>query len=232
MPEPTSLVSIRIPPRTPGTGKPPLLVLMHGIGSDEHDLAGLATHVDGRFDIRSARGPIRLGPGQFAWFEVSTAADGSRRINPAQAESSRLTVLRFVDEALAADGADPDRVYLAGFSQGGIMAFAVSLSEPERIAGAVAMSSRILPEMEPRHAGADRLTGLPLLVVHGTRDQVIPIASGRASQALLSKVPVQLTYREFPMAHQITPESLDLFASWLTEHLDQPRRVATSESHP
>jgi phospholipase/carboxylesterase len=119
-------------------------------------------------------------------------------INPAQAEASRQALIRFIDEAVAAYGADPARVYLMGFSQGAIMSASVALTVPELVAGAVLMSGRILPEIRPALAAPSRLAGLPILLVHGTADAVLPIQHGRASRALLENLPVDLDYREYP----------------------------------
>jgi phospholipase/carboxylesterase len=223
MSQPTALHSIRIAPRAPSPGKPPLLILMHGRGTDEHDLVPLAEHLDPRFDVRSVRAPISIGPGRNIFFDFAATTDRSRAINPAQEAASREALLRFIDEAVAADGADPQRVFVAGFSQGGIMALSIALTNPRRIAGAVAMSGRVVPEIESARAAPEAMKGLPILVVHGTRDPVMPIENGRATQELLSKLPVALTYREFPMAHEISRDSLAEVASWLTARLNEAR---------
>jgi phospholipase/carboxylesterase len=205
------------------------LILLHGYGADEHDLLGLAPNLDPRFDIRSVQGPVALQQGGRAWFNLSIQGDGTPRFDLAQAEASRKTLLRFIFEAVAADEADPERVYLAGFSQGAMLAEAIALTVPQRVAGVVGMSGRIPGEVQAQAAPAEALTGLPILVVHGTQDPLLPIENGRASQAFLSKLPVALTYREFPMAHQISPDSLRTVTGWLTARLNGPRRELTSQ---
>jgi phospholipase/carboxylesterase len=201
--------------------QPPLLILLHGVGSNEQDLFGLAPYLDDRFVIVSARAPNLRAPGSYAWFAVSFTPDGPA-IEPAQAEASRQLLLRFIAAACAAYGADPARVYLMGFSQGAIMSASVALTRPDLIAGAVLISGRILPEIRPLIAPAERLAGLPLLVVHGTEDTVLPIDHGRASRALLESLPVRLDYREYPIGHTISPASRADVAAWLRERLDKP----------
>jgi phospholipase/carboxylesterase len=198
---------------------PPLLVLLHGVGSNEEDLFGLADALDPRFLVLSARAPYARGAGAYGWFEVAFTPEGPV-INPEQAEASRQTLLRFVEAAVAAYGADASAVYLMGFSQGAIMSASVALTEPERVAGAVLMSGRILPEIRPLIAAPERLTGLPLLVVHGTADRVLPILHGRASRDLLETLPVDLDYREYQMGHEVTNQSLGAITLWLRAHLD------------
>ncbi len=213
-----SLVHL-VRPQAAGDGAPPLLLLLHGVGSNERDLFALAPQLDPRFVVLSARAPNTRAPGSYAWFEVTFTPQGPV-INPAQAEASRQTLLGFIDEAVAAYGADPRRVYLMGFSQGAIMSASVALTEPERVAGAVLMSGRILPEIRPLIAAPERLAGLPVLLIHGVQDAVLPIHHGRASRELLSSLPVALTSSEYQMGHEVRPESLAEVSAWLTAQLD------------
>jgi phospholipase/carboxylesterase len=201
-------------------GAPPLLLLLHGIGSNEHDLYGLAPFLDERFLIISVRAPNTLGPGSYAWFQADFTPQGPV-INPQQAEASRNTLIAFLQEAITAYGADPKQVYLMGFSQGAIMSASVALTRPELVTGAVLMSGRILPEIRPLIATGEELSGFPFLVVHGTADMVLPITFGRASRELLSSLPVDLTYHEYPMGHEVSQESLSDVTTWLTEQLDK-----------
>jgi phospholipase/carboxylesterase len=201
-------------------GTPPLLLLLHGVGSNEHDLFALTPFLDERFLIISARAPNTLEPGSHAWFEVSFTPQGPI-IDPEQAEVSRKALTAFLDEAVTAYGADPKQVYLMGFSQGAIMSASVALTRPELVAGVVLLSGRILPEIQPLMAPSEQLAGLPFLVVHGTADMVLPIAYGRASQQLLSSLPVELTYHEYPMGHEISQESLADVTTWLSAQLDK-----------
>lgn len=202
------------------TDTSPLLLLLHGIGSNEHDLYGLAPFLDERFLIISVRAPNTLGPGSYAWFEADFTPQGPV-INPEQAEASRTILITFLKEAITTYDADLKQVYLMGFSQGAIMSASVALTQPELVAGAVLMSGRILPEIQPLIASDEELAGLPLLVVHGTSDMVLPISHGRASRELLSSLPVNLTYHEYPMGHEVNQESSRDVTSWLTEQLDK-----------
>jgi phospholipase/carboxylesterase len=205
---------------TLGSDTPPLLLLLHGIGSNEHDLYGLAPLLDERFLIISVRAPNTLGPGSYAWFDVDFTAQGPT-LNPAQEVASRKTLISFLNEAVIVYGADPKRVYLMGFSQGAIMSGSVALTQPELVSGIVMMSGRILPEIQPSIASRERLNGLPFLVVHGTADTVLPIMNGRSSRELLSSLPVELTYHEYPMGHEVNQQSLNDVTTWLSKQLDK-----------
>jgi phospholipase/carboxylesterase len=214
-----SLTHLIQQPRQLSEAPPPLLLLLHGLGSNEHDLIGLAPYLDPRFQIVSARAPYTLTPGSYAWFELGWTATGIT-IDPRQAEQSRVLLTSFMAEALAAYGGDPARLYLLGFSQGAIMSASVALIEPEVIAGTVLMSGRVLDEIGPLIAPAERLAGKPFLVVHGAADTVLPIQNGRASRAILAALPVALTYQEYAMAHEVSAQSLADVAAWLTARLD------------
>src|SRR6266480_1087236 len=98
-----SLTHLLQQPRLPADRPPPLLILLHGLGSNEHDLIGLAPYLDPRFQIVSARAPHSLMPDGYAWFELGwTATDIT--INFQQAEQSRGLLTNFIAEALAAYG--------------------------------------------------------------------------------------------------------------------------------
>ncbi len=219
-----SLVHL-VRPAQPAAARPPLLILLHGVGSHEGDLMGLAPYLDPRFLIVSARGPVTLAPGMYAWFQVLLDPDNPI-INSAQAESSRQTLVRFIREAVDAYQADAGRVFLMGFSQGAIMSLSVSLTAPSLIAGVVAMSGRLLPEVLPLLASPEALRGLPILLVHGTEDSVLPIQHGRAARDRLASLPVDLRYREYAMAHEVSAESLAEVTAWLRAQLDHPGEEA------
>ncbi|MDF1501396.1 alpha/beta fold hydrolase [Roseisolibacter sp. H3M3-2] len=224
---PLSLVHDVRPP-APGANaegaRPPLLILLHGVGANERQMAALAPAFDPRFVVVSARSPLTLGRGPsgqeaFGWFHVTFTPEGPV-IDRDEAAAGWAHVARFADEAAAAYGADPARVYVGGFSQGGIMALAALLTAPERIAGAVAMSGRLLPEVLPQAAPADALRGRRALVVHGTADEKLGIHLARWAREQLARFPLALTYRELPMGHGITDESVRTAAGWLTAALD------------
>lgn len=215
-----SLVHLTRPPTAQNPGHPPLLLLLHGVGSHEGDLMGLVPYLDGRVYVVSARAPVTLAPGMYAWFQVQLDPLHPV-INSEQAETSRQILIRFIDEVTAAYGTDPRRVYLLGFSQGAIMSLSVLLTQPDKVAGIVAMSGRILPEVLPKVAAPEAMRGIPVLVVHGIHDPVLPVDHGRASRDRLASLPVDLTYREYAMGHEVSADSLADVVAWLRDRLDR-----------
>lgn len=203
----------------PSDAPAPLLVLLHGVGSNEQDLMGLAPTLDRRFFIVSARAPLTLGHASYGWYHIDWSS-GVPSMDPEEAEKSRNVLLRFIDELLQNYNIDPKRVYLMGFSQGCIMSIYCALTEPEKFAGIVGMSGRLVPGMRERTVSPDRLKDRPMIVVHGTEDTVIPIADGRALRDYLQSLPLDLTYREYSMGHWVTHESLNDITAWLEKRLE------------
>ncbi len=217
--QPLSLTHLVQEPTQTSPAKPPLLLLLHGVGSNEQDLFALASYADPRFFVVSARAPLVLGPNAYGWYRVQFTDHGPRH-DPAEAEAGRAAAAAFIQEAVAAYGLDGQNVYLAGFSQGAITGLSIALTAPETIAGAVIMSGRLLPEAQAAMASPEQLRGLPLFVAHGTRDAVLPIAFGREINQVLSALPLDLTYKEYDMAHQVSAASLGDISAWLSRRLD------------
>ena len=219
MPTRFSLVHAVREPLESSSEPAPILVMLHGVGSNEQDLMGLAPRLDPRFFIVSPRAPITLEHGSYGWYHVQFTPQGPV-IDPQEAEPSRVLILRFLDEIADSYNVDPDQVYLLGFSQGCIMSLSAALTEPRRFAGIVGMSGRLLPGVLDRRAPEADMRGLPVLIVHGIHDSVLPIEYGREIRDALEKLPVALTYREYPMGHHVSNESLSDVEMWLTERLD------------
>ena len=192
-----------------------LLVLMHGVGSNEEDLFGLADFVPAPFHVISLRAPFMLGRGSYAWFEFSIASDGSRRIDRTQEAASREAVVRTVQAVALQLGVPPDRVVLGGFSQGGIMALSLLRTQPALMQAAMVMHSRLLPEVDALAASPEALLGKALWVSHGLQDGVIPLSNAQAIRAKAATWPVTLSYTEFPGAHEIRPAELQAAMAWL-----------------
>jgi len=126
-----------------------------------------------------------------------------------------------MDELIEAYGADSRRVYIMGFSQGAIISLALALIHPEKVDGAVVMSGCFPSEVLERELDLKALEGMPLLVMHGTYDPVLPINHGHTLRTRLSALPVKVTYREYPMGHEVSPESLRDVSTWLSHSLDE-----------
>ena len=209
-------------PEVAGTAgdRPPLLLLLHGVGANELAMVAIASEFDPRFMVISARSPIEVDSFAFAWFHVTFTPDGPV-IDGDEAAEAWIHVARFIDEAVAAYDIDPTQVFITGFSQGGIVALATMLTSPEKVAGVVCMSGRLPPEVLPHVVPPERLRAKSVLIVHGTGDETLPVEYGRRAYATLNEFPLDLQYREFDMGHTTTETSLSTVSAWLTERLSR-----------
>jgi phospholipase/carboxylesterase len=203
------------PAPKPTHGVTPLLILLHGYGSNEDDLLGLAPYLDPRFNIVSARAPDTLGPGSYAWFPVEWTAEGVKA-NPAHAQAAIDPLLTFVREAMTTYDAQPAHTLLLGFSQGATMSAGALLRKPDLVAGAVLMSGLAPAELATTDSA---LAGKPMLITHGVLDDVVPVRMSRVARDLLQSLGASVEYREYPMAHQISEACLEDVDRWLEARL-------------
>src|SRR5512139_402270 len=171
-----------VPPRVPSE-RPPLLLLLHGIGADEEDLLPLALLVEPRLLVISVRAPHPAEPMGHRWYAIDWSATPPRG-DPGEIVASRDLLARFVEETTALHGADPSRVFLFGFSQGAIMALALLLARPELVRGVIAHSGRLarLPGPEPTPQALSRAE---VLLLHGAQDEVVPAVQGERAYEVL-----------------------------------------------
>lgn len=194
--------------------KPALVLLMHGVGSNEADMFRLADEFKGNVVVISARAPFTIAPGRYAWFELEVS-NGIRKINEEQAEKSRQIINLFINQLSERYGTDSQRVYLGGFSQGGIMAYSVGLTYPQKFAGIFAFSSRLLSEVRPLIKERKELEHLKVFIAHGRQDQTLTVEYAREAKRFLDPLLPKLEYHEYDMVHTINNEELADFKSWI-----------------
>lgn len=217
-----SLTHLLHEPRERGSGPPPLLLLLHGIGSNEQDLLGLAPYLDSRFMLVSARAPVVMGMGAYGWFNIEFTPQGLVA-DLEQARKSLDLLPGFIDELVETYETDARCTYLAGFSQGAMMSLALMLTRPQKVAGVIAMSGRLPSQVLEGDLDRQALAGMPVIITHGIYDPVLPVEQGREARKLLESLPVELTYREYPMGHEVSMESLRDVSAWLGKSLDARR---------
>lgn len=203
----------------PAAGRPAgRLFLLHGVGGNETNLAAIAQDLDPRIELVFVRGPLTLGSGQYAWFQVRFAPQGAV-INPAQAEDSRERLLALVRSLGLADTDAPVPAVMAGFSQGGIMSASVALSAPDDVSRFAILSGRILPELEPHLAAPEKLANICALVIHGQYDDKLPVALAAQSDALLTRLGVPHDTRLYPVGHALNADIVNDFSCWVDQQL-------------
>lgn len=190
-----------------------LLVLVHGVGGNETNLIGLGESFADDALVVFPRGPLTLAPGQHAWFPVRFGPDGPQ-MDFGQAQRSNAALQDFIAWQQARHGIAPERTIIAGFSQGGIMSASVALTAPTRVGGFAVLSGRILPEIESLAGPADALRALHGLVIHGKRDEKLPVAWAERADALLARLGVPHQVVLHGGGHELPPEAQRAFAEW------------------
>lgn len=198
----------------------PCLLILHGVGANELGLVDIATRVDSRFTVILVRSPIQLGQMQFGFFQVNFTQSGPK-INAEQAEESRQLLVSFIESLPGLYGIDAQKIWIAGFSQGGILSVSVALTRPDLVNGFGILSGRILPEISPMIAPLNELLGLHAFISHGLNDAVLTVEFARSAQKLLLDKAIQLTYQEYNAGHELIPLMQDDFHEWLVKELDE-----------
>ncbi len=207
------LNAIELAPRAPGLSR--TLVLLHGYGANENDLLPIAHELDPRVRVISLQGPVALGGSMRAWFNLAQDPSGRISFDLEEARGAVREASAAIEEIAAAS----PRPLLLGFSQGAGIALGVSLLRPELAAGVISLSG-VARALEDRdHAPAEQLRGFPVFAAHGVQDPLIPIKLGRKLRDDLTRLGVDVEWREYPMGHVVVPEELDDAREWLRPRL-------------
>lgn len=199
------------------TGKTPVLILLHGYGSNEADLFDLSKVLDPALIVFSLRAPNAAGSG-YAWYNLEFLADQQFRYDYRQAQQSRAQVLSFISKACAAYGVDSSQVFLMGFSQGAILSYDIAMAAPQKIKGVLALSGRLMEESKALKTDGAKLAAVKFFIAHGYSDNVIKIADAEKAHAFLkSKKVSDLTYNAYQMPHVLNGKELNDIKSWLTK---------------
>jgi len=193
-----------------GPGPYPTAVLLHGRKGDE-DVMWIFRQVVPRPWLVVAPRAILVDPGGgFSW-QVQPRGEW-----PALAtfDPAVDALDRFLSALPRLYNADPDRLYLMGFSQGAAVAYAAALRDPaitRGIAGLVGFVPRVPPETI-----AERLAGLPVFMAVGIDDTTVPLDEAQRSAAVLRVAGADLVYREYPTEHKMTSAALDDLQAWFS----------------
>jgi len=203
----------------PAGAKPfPTILTLHGRGANAFDLLGLAPYLcGGKFMMICPQAPLEtpIGPEAvgYAWYPMSNG--GAPAIEAMLRSQKKLQT--FLDQCANTYPINPKKLVALGFSQGGVMSYSLALPNPERFAALVVLSSWLPKELLPHLNVSEAAQGLPTLVQHGIQDPMIQIERARSSVEMLRQLRMSPTFREYPMAHEISAKSLADLSAWLDE---------------
>ena len=195
--------------------KNPLLLLLHGYGSNEEDLFSFASELPDQYYVISARAPYSLQYGSYAWYAITFDADENKFSDHDQAIRSRDLIAHFIEELVSNYPIDSNAITLIGFSQGSILSYAVALSYPQKVQRLVAMSGYLNLDIVAPNYDKNNFSNLSIFASHGTVDQVIPVSWARKAKPILDTLGIATTYKEYPIGHGVSPQNFYDFKNWL-----------------
>ena len=198
--------------------KNPLLLLLHGYGSNEEDLFSFASELPENYFVISVRAPYDLQFGSYAWYAINFDADENKFSDHEQAKKSRDSIASFLTELTDNYPIDKDNITLIGFSQGTILSYAVALSYPEKIKKVVALSGYLNMEIIKENFETNNFSNLKMFISHGTADQVIPVDWARKAAPILTNLGIENVYTEYPIGHGVAQQNFYDFKKWLEEN--------------
>ena len=206
------------------------VIWLHGLGADGHDFVpivpelGLPADLAVRFVFPHA--PVRSvtinnGMEMRAWYDITP---NMRVQDVAGIRESEQVLLKFIQREVAS-GVPANRIVLAGFSQGGAIALHTGLRYPQPLAGLLALSTYLpLPEQFATEALPAR-RDTPILMCHGQQDGMLPLQLGAWSRDVLQERGYDVTWREYPMQHQVCAEEIADIGAWLKDRLQSGPRL-------
>ena len=188
------------------TSETPILVLLHGYGSNEEDLFSFCPDLPEDWLIVSFRAPINTPYGGFCWYDIDFT-NAEKFINIEQTEKSIYLILEEISLIRKQYKITNGKVHLCGFSQGGIISYALALRNPQFFNKIACLSS--YPEQKILQNIADKksLSHLRFFISHGIEDTVIPIDWGKKGYELLYDLNLYFSFREYHSGHGINSKN-------------------------
>lgn len=201
------------------------VIWLHGLGADGHDFEPIVSELGlGGAPVRfifphAPERPVTINMGYVmrAWYDI-TAPDLSQGQDEAGTRESEQQLRAWIEHEKAR-GILPERIILAGFSQGGAIVLHTGLRYPERLGGIMALSTylpladTVADEMHAANAG------LPIFMAHGVQDPIIPLPLAEQSRETLRELGHTVAWHQYPMQHSVCMEEIGAIAGWLRERL-------------
>lgn len=196
---------------------PPLLIMLHGYGSNEQDLFSFSEELPDELLIISVRAPLSLGFGSHAWYTIHFDAGSDKFSDIPEAKSALNLIDSFISEILTSYDVDENNIFLFGFSQGTILSTAYALNNPTRVRHVIALSGYVNEQLLQKPLEKESFKNLDFFVSHGSVDQVIPVEWARNTSPFLDKLNVSHSYQEYPVGHGVAPQNFYDLHAWIKE---------------
>ncbi|WP_166359258.1 alpha/beta hydrolase [Pseudomonas akapageensis] len=201
------------------------VIWLHGLGADRYDFLPVAEALQER--LLTTRFVLPQAPNRAvtinggyempSWYDI-LAMSPARAINREQLEESADFVITLIEEQRA-NGIDPSRIFLAGFSQGGAVVLHTAFLKWQGPLGGVVALSTYAPTFHDHLQLSASQQRIPVLCLHGQYDDVVQNSMGRTAYEFLKEWGVTVTWQEYPMGHEVLPEEIRDIGVWLGERL-------------
>lgn len=192
----------------------PLLLMVHGYGSNEQDLFSFSRAIPEKFTIVSIRGDIEIQYNGFAWYNITIDFNGKKSYDINKAIESRDNIIKVIEICKKIYNIDPNNVNLMGFSQGSMLVNAVALTYPEQIRNVISLSGAFDKNII-NISKISSFEGLSFYISHGLNDEILPFNLSKQSIEILSENNIDHVFEEYPIGHGVSPENFKSMLSWL-----------------
>jgi phospholipase/carboxylesterase len=211
----------------PPTAPDAAVIWLHGLGADGSDFVPIVEELRlppamaVRFIFPHARPrPVTINNGfvMRAWYDITSL--GPDRVEDDAGIRESAEVVRSYIEKENARGIASERIVIAGFSQGGAIAFQAALRYPQRLGGVMALSTYLPLRESLAKEATPANREVPILICHGVRDPMVPAALGAASRDLLQGLGYKVEWKTYPMEHSVCMEEVLDISKWLQARLE------------
>ncbi|UZJ58980.1 dienelactone hydrolase family protein [Pseudomonas sp. KU26590] len=221
--EPALLTDLALPylAAAPAESKDkPLIIFLHGYGSDERDLLDIKNDLSPNDTFLSVRAPQEVDGGGYKWFSQDTDQAEYEGVTSDVDKSTDL-LRTFIQQATEKYQTQPDKVILVGFSQGAMMSYQIGLQYPELVHGIAPLSGKILGSLHSRLKPDERLKSLKVFIGHGSADTRVPYSGATDAKAVLENLLIVPEFHAYAGAgHTITTAEVADLKHWLESELN------------
>ena len=196
------------------TQNQPLVIFLHGYGSNEQDLFGIKDDLPASYTYLSVRAPMTMEEGSYQWFRKK--GEGAYNGETDDLKTSGQVLQDFIAQAAKKYHTEPDKVVLVGFSQGAIMSYEVALRHPEAVGAIAALSGRILPVLKSALKPDEKRQALAIFIGHGKEDNRLPYKDGTEANSLLQSISLTPEFHGYEgLGHSISAAEVEDLNAWL-----------------
>jgi phospholipase/carboxylesterase len=198
------------------------IIWLHGLGADGHDFEGLVSELQLPKTLRvkflfphAPVQPVSINGGfpMRAWFDI-LGLDRNANQDEAGIRRAEQLVNQLIEQTIQT-GIPSERIIVGGFSQGGALALHLALRYPQKLAGAIGLSTYVPLAGFVSNEKHQVNSKLPLFLAHGTQDNIVPYQFGKISYELLTKLDYPVTWKEYPIGHTVSAQEIENISQWV-----------------